>query len=379
MLTAPVVAMTSTQSLTLTDLLLDSGGNPHLAALRSDGAALHATRAGENWVLTPLSEAGSGAGAPVLAATATGLWAIWRAGDGPTFGLRCKKWTPDTDWIDYGRCAHDASGGLAAVRMAGGRIGAAFAGGAAPREILFTTWPDVGNPRSGIAQVVTLPLTLTSPGLAFLYRFTGGAPDDTPALTVTVDAGEGASILLTRNAETGEDWRHVWYSMTAWAGKTITLAFEVVSAEGAAQLLLDEVSLGSAAPNLWTSLSLPPNAGPGSTAAFEVAYGNGGGGFAAGNLLTVTLPAGMSFVSAEPAPVSTAPALVWALADMTGLTAQMSIQVTATMEASSTLGSALTVTARIRTTTPELELANNDASAVALLAYRAFAPVALSP
>lgn len=379
LLAAPAVALTSTQSLTLTDLLMDTAGELHLAALRGDGAVLHATRTDGNWTSTPLSGVRNNKEAPALATAATGIWAVWRASNTGNSWLECRKWTPAAKWIDYGRCADGAIGAFAVAEMGGGRIGAAFVGGATPRETFFTSWPDVGAPLSGIAQAVTLPLTLTSPGLSFLYRFAAGAPGETPVLTVTVDSGEGVNVLLTRSHTIGEEWMHVWHSMTAWTGKTITLAFALESAEGAAQLLLDEVSLGSAAPNLWTALNLPPNAGPGSTAAFEVAYGNGGGGFAAGNMLTVTLPAGMSFVSADPAPVSAAPVLVWALTDMAGQTGQMSIQITATMEASSTLGSPLTVTAGIRTTTRELELANNDTSAVALLAYRAFAPVALSP
>lgn len=366
-----------TQTLAVDSLVVDDGGRAHLALTRGDGLLTHAVQdATGAWTTSSMNPKGLPADRASLALVQQDLWAAWReTSQTGQMGSHCARLRPGFGWVDFGVCMEGVA--RPALAASAGRLHLVSVSDQA--GLADATWLDTARGTARVSQILTLPLTSTSPGLSFMYRFTAGAPGDTPTLTVTADAGEDADVVLTRTHETGGEWRHVWHSMTAWAGKTITLTFAFESTEGAAQLLLDEVSLGSTAPNLWAALYLPPNAGPGSTAVFTAAYGNMGGGFAGGNTLTVTLPAGISFVAADPAPATTAPALVWTLIDLAGQGAPMSIQITATVDASATLGSPLTMTAGIRTATPELELANNNAAALILPAYRAYLPLASTP
>lgn len=218
-------------------------------------------------------------------------------------------------------------------------------------------------PRAGssrLQQVVTIPHTLNAPTLSFFYRFPKPYPSPS-ALMVDVHDGSRTTTVFT--TETGTwDWTQAWVDMTPWAGRTVTLTFDLPQVAGAtgAWAEIDDITLGSAAyPDLWVAApALTP--APGETFRFHLAYGNGGDGIGYGTQLTLTLPSPLIPIAADPPPADTPGNRIWrwdagALAPR-GFSHTLTITATAPM----TAGSVLTGTWRIGSTSPELNRRNNQ-------------------
>lgn len=219
-------------------------------------------------------------------------------------------------------------------------------------------------PRAGssrLQQSMTIPHTLNAPTLSFFYRFPKPYPSPS-ALQVQVHDGSRTTTVFT--AETGTwDWTQAWVDMTPWAGRTITLTFDLPQIAGAigAWAEVDDVTLGSAAyPDLWVAApALTP--APGETFRFHLAYGNGGDGIGYGTQLTLTLPSSLLPVAADPPPAATPGDRIWRW-DAGALAPQelsRTLTITATAPLTLTAGSVLTGTWRIASTSPELNRQNN--------------------
>ncbi|MBU1879347.1 MAG: DUF11 domain-containing protein [Chloroflexi bacterium] len=192
-----------------------------------------------------------------------------------------------------------------------------------------------------------------------------------------ISSSVSVTTVFSANANT-DGWTHGWADMTPWAGQTITLTFNVHNEAGAPRTwaYLDEVSLGSAYPNLWvskTSSTAPPGGGP---VRYTLTYGNLGGVPAQTVRLTDTLPAGVTFVAASPAPTSTAP-LVWEVGDLAAGAGPFTIIVTATVDAGVPTWTTLANTVTIGAATPEADLDNNSATAQTFVGYRGYLPLSL--
>jgi len=228
---------------------------------------------------------------------------------------------------------------------------------------------------STIAQAIALPGAMHYPTLSFLYRLGVAAPGDSGWLEATVSNGIASTQVFSTSAST-PGWAHAWADMSPWAGQTITLTFNVHNEAGAPATwaYLDEVSLGSAYPNLWvskTSSTVPPGGGP---VRYTLTYGNLGGVPAQDVRITDTLPAGLAFLSASVPPTSTAP-LVWNVGDLAAGAGPYTIIVTATVAAGTPAWTTLVNTVTIGAATPEIERDNNTAVAPVFVGYRLYLPL----
>jgi uncharacterized repeat protein (TIGR01451 family) len=119
---------------------------------------------------------------------------------------------------------------------------------------------------------------------------------------------------------------------------------------------LEEVSAGSSYPDIWLA-GASQAAMPREPLIYTLRYGNQGGAPAARVWITSSLPAGLTFVNAHPAPVATTPTLRWQVGDLAAHSGPLSIVVTTTHTLP--VGTAIEVSAVIGTQTDELEVINN--------------------
>ena len=220
-----------------------------------------------------------------------------------------------------------------------------------------------------LSQPVQIPPAASAPTLSFLHRF-GAESSSNSRLEAIVDDGVSPTVVFSAN--TGADaWTHAWADLTPWAGRSVTLRFRLIDAGGAAHAwaTLDEVTVGSAHPDIWVSQSCPAAAAPGQEFVQAASYGNRGGVAAGDGRVTLQLPPGLLFVRADPPPSATTPVLRW---DVGGLAAQSTPQpilVTLQVAPSVAVGTVLTAAAGITSDTADLEQANNSATAAIRVDY----------
>jgi hypothetical protein len=94
-----------------------------------------------------------------------------------------------------------------------------------------------GGGTSSLSQTLTLPTTLTHATLSFMVALDGSGSN-----SIQVDL-VGTPLSWTVPVSAG-GWTHVWYDVGDAVGEEATLTFMV---SGSPAVLLDEVSLGSAA------------------------------------------------------------------------------------------------------------------------------------
>jgi uncharacterized repeat protein (TIGR01451 family) len=227
---------------------------------------------------------------------------------------------------------------------------------------------------SELSQLITIPVEMPAPTLSFLYQANGIAANTASQLSVELDNGVTKTVLLNL-IENRTEWSHYSADLTPWSGQAVTLTFRLAQATGTplVSLLLDEVTIGSAHPDVWVTGS--------STAALRneqtthtLTYGNRGGAPAAGARITYTLPAHLSFVSASVTPISTSP-LVWDLGALPAKSNPLSLTVTVQVSATAPAFQTLTSTAVIQTTTSELEKANNSGQAFTYIGRFTYLPL----
>jgi uncharacterized repeat protein (TIGR01451 family) len=228
---------------------------------------------------------------------------------------------------------------------------------------------------SQIAQRITLAAGGNAPTLSLLYLLDGAAPNSGSSLLVQVVTGSGATTLFSTTASVNT-WTHRWFDLSAWAGQTITLTANV---QQAANRLctwgyLDEVTIGSAYPDLWISKSGGAAGLPGSNVIYHIAYGNRGGAAAAAVTVTDLVPAELVYLAADPPPASTSP-LTWNIGPVPALGGPYEIVLTATVQPGAAMWSTCTNTVSIATSTTEPETTNNSAQAATLIAARVYLPI----
>jgi hypothetical protein len=239
---------------------------------------------------------------------------------------------------------------------------------------LYVGTPPAGN--SWLRQQVTIPNATVNPGLSFMYRYDQANPDNRNPFSVTVTEGATTNQVFTTTAATTH-WTHHWLDLSAWRGEQITITFGVQNAADNAPSIvyLDEVTIGSTYPDLWINQSGPTAAIPGTQFVQNITCGNHSGALAAHGQVSLQLPAGLSFVSAEPPPSATTPGLQWNVGDVAGRGAPQTIRVTLRVAASAARRTTLTTTAAIASDTAELEQANNTAQSTTFVGYLTRLPV----
>ena len=229
---------------------------------------------------------------------------------------------------------------------------------------------------SWLSQSLTVPISITNPTLSFLANLSGVSAISGNEFQVQVSSGITTTTLFTSTTPT--PWEHFWFDLTPWSGQLITLTFQLTENAGfpPANALLDEVTLGSAHPDLWVDLSSDVlSAIPGEQFNFQLEYGNRGQVSALTPIITLTLPSGLNFVSASVTPEIIADQLVWHLDDLPKQSAPNSITLTVEVDSAVVLGQKVVTVVEIASSSPELERLNNNSQVGTFLGYLGILPL----
>lgn len=210
------------------------------------------------------------------------------------------------------------------------------------------------------SQTITIPVTMTNPTLSFMYQTVRDVPGDETGLQVEISNGLTPTVQLLPPAA---GWELAWLDVSQWAGQQVTVTFQLNQATDAPQmeLYVDDVSLGSALPDVWVGLESNVGALPGETVVYHLEYGNLSGVTAVSPTITLTLPAPLSFISATVPPLtSTNSVMVWSTADLPAQSTGETIVITAVVTASTPLGGTFTGLVEIAVPEEEVEQANNQ-------------------
>ncbi|MCB9444441.1 MAG: hypothetical protein H6669_09410 [Ardenticatenaceae bacterium] len=188
-----------------------------------------------------------------------------------------------------------------------------------------------GIVRSGLSQVVTVTSTILNPTLSFLYQTGQESTPGNESFVVVIesDTGQTTEFIISDNTEN-----------QLWA-------------------FLDEVTLGSAYPDLQVSIDGKGNALPGEQEIYTIKYENQGGVNAESVLVTAVLPDELTFSASSIMPVSTSP-LVWSIGDLSANSDTNTIIFTTTVALSTIPFKTITTQVDIGTTSSELQTVNNQ-------------------
>lgn len=234
---------------------------------------------------------------------------------------------------------------------------------------------ETGN--SDITQEITIPADMPSPTLSYLYQLSGADAANQTSFQVHLLDDMGSTELYSTVQNTG-GWVHQFHDLSPWLGETVSLVFTVHEEVGRATVSahLDEITVGSTYPDVWINLA-PTDFTilPGNTLQYTLTVRNQGGAPAENVTLTQVLPPGLTFVSADLAPTSTSPNLVWEFGTLPARSEQLSIQITLAVNPDAPTLTEVTSSASITTTTQELEPANNLAELKAFIGTRIYLPL----
>lgn len=239
--------------------------------------------------------------------------------------------------------------------------------------------PADGSSAASLSQTITIPADMAAPTLAFMAKRPGDVPGDGSGLELLVNDGVmETAVPLT---DSGADWTHYWADMSAWSGQTVTLKFRLTQVNGdpRVQAALDDVTLGSTYPDIWTRGSGPGWALPGKTVVFHIFYGNQGYIPAVDGELVLTWPESLIFVSATTTPTLGADGLTWSVGDLPAEAAPAPIVITATVNAATPLWETISLPISLRSAITEVEQQNNEAIMTVYIAHHVFLPVLFKP
>jgi uncharacterized repeat protein (TIGR01451 family) len=239
----------------------------------------------------------------------------------------------------------------------------------------MTSLPAANSAVGSIQQNVTIPADMHQPTLSFMAKVYRDLPGDASNIQIAVNNGVTQTETLIEAADMA--WRQHWLDMRPWSGQMVTVTFTLNQGAGDPylRLYLDDVSLGSTYPDVMVAPANSPTALPGETVTFQLTFGNQGSVPADGSVLTVTLPAELSYVSASLPPIATTPSLVWDLGNLGANSGSSTILLTVAVSPSAVPLSNLTTMLTISTAAPEVETANNSYMVKTLVGGRLYLPM----
>ena len=248
-------------------------------------------------------------------------------------------------------------------------------------NVLYYFGPEIASQDyvSRLSQSLLVPVSMTAPMLSYLYHLEGVTEDSNGSFNVQISDGDNPTTIYS-SAENTEDWSHQWHDLTPWIGQAVTLTFSLDGAAGYpyAWADLDEVTLGSANPDAWVT-GLRTAGLPGEQASFSIGYGNRGYTLGSSGIITVTLPASLTFVSASIDPLTSSitatNVITWDLGDLPAGSGPSYLVITVTLAADLPLGISLEIPVAIAPAAGELELVNNTSQVVLFIGRQVFLPV----
>lgn len=383
----PEIAVSANHYITVSSLRVDDWGTVHLAwGDELEKQVKYARRLQENWSapvgLAPTSTAETLH--PILVVDLTqqihAFWWEWIYSH--LYVIRYSVQGANNQWTPPIEVHQTSSGSIRNPQLLIAHSGTPYAtwgvGTASYLEgSIFYAGPElVLTPgEASMSQPIQVPAAGLAPTLSFLHRFDTEFPSDS-GLEVVVDDGGASTVVFSTNISS-DTWEHQWVDLTPWAGRNVTLRFKVIEEAGGAHAwaYIDEVTVGSAYPDIWVSQPAWQAAPPGRTFGTTVTYGNRGGVSASGGQVTLQLPAELSFVSADPPPSATTPTPRWDVGTLPAQSGPQTIRVTLQVAASAAGGSTVNTTARITSSTTELEQANNTAPGSIYIGSVGYLPV----
>ncbi len=226
---------------------------------------------------------------------------------------------------------------------------------------------------SSISQVVTIPVTMTHPVLSFLETMNISPVDYEGNFNLSVQ--ENITHTTVYTITPCQSWEQRWFDLSAWSGKTITLTFTLAQVDPEMTVDLDEITLGSAHPDTWVSLSPTQfESQPGTLITYTLTYGNHGAFTTRPISITLSLPPGVDFVRASLTPTLTA-SLTWAIGDLPPQSNPEPILVVAEIKESAPRLIWLEAIAEIQTGDIELEMLNNQSLTKIRVGWNIFMPI----
>lgn len=228
-----------------------------------------------------------------------------------------------------------------------------------------------------LTQAISIPVDAANPTLSLLYRLEGTPKEGTNWFDVQLQEGVNTTTIFSTASSIGA-WRHRWFDLGAWKGKTAVLRFRVHQTAGQLPVwaYLDEITLGSAYPDTWIEKLGPAIVAPGSQLTYVLHYGNRGAMPADGARVTDTLPTGLQFLEGDPPPTATTPSqLVWEVGNLPPAGEPAVIVIKAAVKPEVAGYTKLTNAAAISGTASEVESENNTAHVSTLVAHRLYLPM----
>ena len=234
---------------------------------------------------------------------------------------------------------------------------------------ILRTYPSTQTGEAVISQTLTIPAGPSASRLSFFYQLGGASAANATGFKVQVQASGITTDLLATQTNT-TDWTFQSYDLSAWGGQTVTLSFRANQVTGnlPTWALLDDVALGSSYADVWSSL--PAISGwPGSLVTTTLTCGNQGGAPASDVDIALTLPEGVSLVSAVPTPDSLLPTPTWHIGSVAAKTQACAIQLQLQLAPTLAVPGKLALQTNLTTSSSELETANNQTTADLTLPY----------
>lgn len=227
---------------------------------------------------------------------------------------------------------------------------------------------------SMLTQTLTIPANASNPTLSFWYRLSGGNPGG-----FMIDLADALTTTAVFTANQNTDWTHVWVDLSPWSGQAITLAMTARTEVGVAftRAYVDEVSIGSAYPDLWVNLEPQHRAADvGDQVVYRIRSGNRGGVVGQGVEVTATLPNELLVANIEPPTVTfDGTSVHWSIGDLSAHGSSPDLIITATIAPTATVMTTLSGTVSIGSVPPEIEVTNNHSMATVFVGYQTYLPV----
>ncbi len=285
-----------------------------------------------------------------------------------------RQWKPDTGWQTEVSFATDASFPPLLVVDQYDRLHVLTQGNF--NGIYRQSTTAVSNNTAALSQTLTLPADMPAPTLAFMGRRFGDVAGDMSGLELLVTDELTTTAVPLQNGSAA--WNHYWADMSPWTGQTVTIQFRLTQTAGEPRVAfwLDDVSLGSAHPNIWLTAENEgaQTATAGKEIVYQLHYGNRGGVLANDTVITATLPTELNFVSASLPVTVTGQTLVWNLGDLTAVSPTQTIFLTTTVAANTPAFTTLTTQVAIDSATSEIEISDNTAQIQTFIGYRSYLP-----
>ena len=162
-------------------------------------------------------------------------------------------------------------------------------------------------------------------------------------------------------------------------GRLLQLAMTAQTEVGGTftRVYMDEVSVGSAYPDLWVNLEPQHRAADvGDQVVYRIQSGNRGGVAGQGVEVTVTLPSALLIANIEPLTATFETTSVhWLIGDLSAHSSPPDLIITATIAPTATVMSTLTGTVSIGSVSSEIEVTNNHSTATVFVGYQTYLPV----